>query len=683
MPTREIYWNIAYGKLVYLFFLIVVGVLAYSLYTHYQRWRLGKKEEENRFDQIGQRLKDLLTQAFAQRRIVSQKYPGLMHLFIFSGFLVLFIGTSMIAVQENLSIEYLYGSFYLVYSLILDLFGVLALVGIGMAVYRRVVVKPDRLNNVFDDVTTLSLFVLVLVTGYLVEGPRIAATELQTHPEWSWWSPAGLVFAKMFSGLTEGTLRTMHKIFWWGHMFLAFAFLGYFGYSKLSHIFFSPLNIFLRSSRPRGALKPITDFETAETFGAGNIRDLTWKQLLDGDACTSCGRCQDACPAYMSGKPLSPKKLILDIRDRLASDGPLLLQQKAQQRNGTNGQGENMEEPSTIGALIGVEGGYITEDVLWSCTTCRACMEECPVLIEHIDEIVDMRRYLVLTEARLPETAEQALRSLETRGHPWRGTTFSRTSWTEGLNIPELAEVKEVDVLFWVGCTGALVDRNIQITIALAKILQQAGVSFAILGEEETCTGDPARRLGNEYLFQMLAQQNIETLNKYKFKKVVTHCPHCFNTLKNEYPQFGGNYEVVHHSELLDELIKTGKLKLTKPLTGKVTYHDSCYLGRHNGIYDAPRNILQAIPGSQVLEMKRSRERGLCCGAGGGHAWMEVRIGRSVNHIRTEEVMETGAETVSTACPFCMQMFEDGIRAKQQESSITALDIAEIVERSL
>ncbi|RMF84920.1 MAG: (Fe-S)-binding protein, partial [Nitrospinota bacterium] len=455
MPTREIYWNIAYGKLVYLFFLIVLGVLAYAVYTHYQRWRLGQGEEENRFDQVGQRIKDLFLQVFGQQRILRDRYPGLMHLFIFSGFLVLFIGTSMIAVQENLSIEYLYGSFYLFYSLLLDLFGLLVLVGIGMAVYRRVVLRPERLNNVLDDFTTLSLFFLVLLTGYLVEGPRIAATELQAHPAWSWWSPLGLLVAKIFSGLEEGTLRTMHKVFWWVHMALAFAFIGYFGYSKLSHILFSPLNILLRSSRPRGALKPIRDFENAETFGAGTLRDLSWKQLLDSDACTSCGRCQDACPAYLSGKPLSPKQLILDIRARLQADGPLLLQQKGQ---------EDGEEASSCGALIGVEGGYITEDVLWSCTTCGACMRECPVLIEHVDEIVDMRRYLVLMEGRMPETAEQALRSLETRGHPWRGTTFTRTSWTEGLDIKTMAEKGEADILFWVGCSGALFDRNVRTT---------------------------------------------------------------------------------------------------------------------------------------------------------------------------------------------------------------------------
>jgi Fe-S oxidoreductase len=328
-------------------------------------------------------------------------------------------------------------------------------------------------------------------------------------------------------------------------------------------------------------------------------------------------------------------------------------------------------------------GGVITEDVLWSCTTCGACEEHCPVSIAHIDTIVDMRRNLVLEQGSLPDTAEAALRSLEQRGHPWRGTQETRTSWTDGLDIPMLADNPEAEYLFWVGCTGALVDRNIQVTKALAKILLQAGVSFAILGEEETCTGDPARRLGNEYLFQMLAQQNIETLKNHQVRKIVTHCPHCFNTLRNEYPQFGGNFEVLHHSQLITQLIEAGRLTPSKAFTEMVTFHDACYLGRHNSVFAAPRQTLNAIPGVQLQEMRWNQRKGLCCGAGGVHAFMEVNIGRRVNHIRTEQAIDTGASVVATGCPFCMQMFEDGIKAKGVEETMRVQDIAELIAQSL
>jgi Fe-S oxidoreductase len=338
------------------------------------------------------------------------------------------------------------------------------------------------------------------------------------------------------------------------------------------------------------------------------------------------------------------------------------------------------EDPYQGVAMI---GDIITEDVLWSCTTCRACEENCPVSIEHIDTIVDMRRNLVLEQGRMPDTAEAALRSLEQRGHPWRGTQETRTGWTTGLDIPLLADNPEAEYLFWVGCTGALVDRNIQVTRALARILRAAGVSFAILGDEETCTGDPARRLGNEYLYQMLAQQNIETLRNYRVRKIVTHCPHCFNTLKNEYPQFGGQFEVLHHSQLIAQLLQEGRLTPAQALTEKVTFHDACYLGRHNDIFAEPRQVLQAIPGVQMQEMRWNQRKGLCCGAGGGHAFMEVNIGRRVNHIRTEQAIETGAAVVATGCPFCMQMFEDGIKAKGAEETMRVRDLAELIAQTL
>ena len=328
-------------------------------------------------------------------------------------------------------------------------------------------------------------------------------------------------------------------------------------------------------------------------------------------------------------------------------------------------------------------GAVIKDETLWACTTCGACVQECPVMIEHIDTIVDMRRHLVMNEARMPETIEQTLRSMEQRSHPWRGTPYTRTNWMEGLEIPVLSEKGGAEYVFWVGCTGALMDRNIKVTQAMATILKAAGVDFAVLGEEEVCTGDPARRLGNEYLFQMLAQRNIETLQQYGVKKILTQCPHCFNTLLNEYPQFGGTFEVIHHTQFVERLLREGKLKLTRPITQTITYHDSCYLGRHNGIYQAPRDILQQIPGVKTVEMEHNRERGLCCGAGGGHAWMDENSPRKVNFMRTEEAVRTKADVIGSACPFCLQMFEDGIRGVHVEESLAVQDLAEIVAKAL
>jgi Fe-S oxidoreductase/nitrate reductase gamma subunit len=674
-PTREIYGNIVAGEVVYLFMIVSLGLLGWALYRRARLWMQGRPE--NRFDDIGRRLKAMLIHGLGQGKTLREGRPGLLHFLMYSGFIVLFIGTLMVAVQEDMGIDFLKGRFYLFFSVTLDVFGLLCFMGVAGLTYRRYVIRPTGLDNRLEDLIVLVWFLVVLGSGFLVEGARIGATELQQHPDWAMWSPVGAAIGVVFQGLgvTERQFLGWHRFWWWAHMILTFGFLTYIGYSKLSHLIFSPVNIFFHKFRAKGELAPIANLDKAlegdeealesVRFGAAKLEDFTWKQLLDLDACTRCGRCQDNCPAWLSGKPLSPKFVILDLQRHMSARAG---------QNGVAGDGE---------PEVAMVGDVITEDVLWSCTTCRACEEHCPVSIEHIDTIVDMRRNLVLEQGRMPETAESALRSLEQRGHPWRGTQETRTSWTEGLDIPMIADNPDAEYLFWVGCTGALVDRNIQITKALAQVLQAAGVSFAILGEEETCTGDPARRLGNEYLFQILAQQNVETLNAYQVRKVVTHCPHCFNTLKNEYPQFGGHYEVMHHSQLLAHLIETGRIQPSQARMEKITFHDACYLGRHNDVFAEPRQVLQSIPGVELQEMRWNQRKGLCCGAGGGHAWMEVNIGRRVNHIRTEQAQETGASVVATGCPFCMQMFEDGIRAKGAEDTMRAQDIAEIVAQAL
>jgi len=445
------------------------------------------------------------------------------------------------------------------------------------------------------------------------------------------------------------------------HTLPAFILLAYIlvGRSRLQHILLSPINIFFRSLKPKGALVPV-DLEEAETFGTAKIEDFTWKQLLDLDACTRCGRCQDNCPAYLTSKPLSPKGVIVDLKAHLYEVYPVPLMTKPQE------------------SRRDMIADVITPEVIWACTTCGACQEACPVFIEHINKIIDMRRNLVLEQAEMPETAEVALRCIEERGHTCKGTTYSRTDWCDGLDVKLISEDRDVDVLYFVGCAAALEDRNVKVAAAFARVLKAAGVNFAILGDEESCCGEPARRMGNEYLFQMQALKNIETLKGYGVKKIVTTCPHCYNTLKNEYPQFGGEFEVVHHTEFIADLIKQGKLKLASEMNKKVTYHDPCYLGRHNDIYDSPRQVLTSIPQAKLVEMERHRSKSFCCGAGGGHMWME-ETGTRINEVRTGHALETKSEIVATACPYCLQMFEDGIKAKEATEYFKAMDIAELV----
>jgi len=682
-PTREIFWNIPYGEILYLIGAIVISIFIYAIYRRYKFWRLGRPA--NRFNHLGKRLwafivttivDGLLHRKFfgvassLDYRWLSLKdfvprefYPGIAHYLIFGGCGILLLGAFLDFISHYF-FHFMHGGFYLGYSVVVDAFGILVLIGVILVIIRRYVQKPDRLDNTTEDLVALILICLVVVTGFIVEGFRIAATELKTTPAWALWSPGGFILAQAFSGLSQGALLTWHRIMWWSHMVIGFGAIAYVSlyWNKLWHIIVSPLNVFLRSLESKGALIPI-DLETAETFGVGKIEDFTWKQLMDVDACTRCGRCQDVCPAYISGKPLSPKKMTQDIKAHWL--------EKA-----------NSEKGNPRGSSRALIGDVVTEDELWACTTCRACQEVCPVYVEHIDKAIDLRRNLVLEQAVIPETAQGALRSIEDRGHPWRGTTLVRTDWAQGLDIKILAEDSDIDILYWVGCTEALEDRSMKIAQAMGKLLKLAGVKFGILGTEESCCGEPARRLGNEYLFQMQAQKNIELLKSYNVNKIVTACPHCYNTIKNEYPQFGGEFEVIHHTEFIASLLEEGKLRIIKGNSGVITYHDSCYLGRYNDIYKPPRQILNNMPDVTVVEMERNRERSFCCGGGGGRMWLEEKVGKRISEMRIEQVIEAKAQIIATACPFCLQMFDDAIKAKAVEESLKVMDIAELVAES-
>ena len=680
--TREIFWNVGSGVRIpiYLLGLIVVIILVYGLVKHIRLWRIGKPE--NRIDKPFKRILSFLLFGLGHKRILKEPYPGIMHLFLFWGFLVLLIGTAIIFFQEDFTKlffnkTFIFGNFYLVFSFLLDLFGLLAIIGVLLALFGRYVLKPKRLDNKFEDALVLILLFFILLTGFTNEGLRIASTS----PEFEKWSFVGWQLGKLFLAMGSGetSFESLHLISWWIHIILAFGFIGYISYSKLLHLISSPLNQFFRSFSPKGEVKPILDIENAETFGVAKLSEFTWKQLFDTDACTRCGRCQDNCPAYLSEKPLSPKKAIQDLKDHLVLQGK------------SSSQNELSEDQSPP-----IAGNVITEDELWACTTCGVCQEVCPVFVEMVDKVVDLRRYLVLMESKFAPEVKLFFKNMETNYNPWTIGFATRGDWAKDLKVKILAEDSNVDFLFWVGCAGSFDERNKKVSRTLVNLLEKAGINFGILGTEEMCCGETLRRMGNEYLAQILMQQNIELFNKYGIKKIITFCPHCFNTFKNEYPQFGsstgslsraksreGVYEVFHHTEFLWDLIEKKRLKLNTSVEMNVIYHDSCYLGRYNNIYDAPRKLLESIKDTQLSEMKRKKDRSFCCGAGGGRMWMEETLGKRINQMRVDQAVETNASVLATACPYCLTMLGDGIKEKGVEQLISAFDVAELVEKAL
>ena len=638
----------------------------------------------DRFKDLGKRVKAEVVEVGGQRKLLKWTVPGAAHAMTFWGFTILLL-TIIEAYgdlfQRNFHIP-LIGQTAVI-GFVEDFFTVAVLVALCVFTVIRFQHSPKRENRrsrFFGSHTTAAWITLGLIAGVMISLLLYRGAQVNTgNFPYGWWAFASHIVGRWLHPLGTGVNSVIETTALLANIALITGFLVFISYSKHLHIFMAPINV-ATSRRPRalGALASTPDMsmedvgeEDEVVFGAGRIEDFSWKQLLDLATCTECGRCQSQCPAWNTGKPLSPKLVIMTLRDNLFASADRVL---------AKNRAAGVEVETLVPSVI-------EPDVLWSCTTCGACVEQCPVDIEHVDAIVDMRRYEVLMESRFPTEAGLMLRNVENQGDPWGLGASKRTDWTAGLDfeVPVVSGTipDDIEYLYWVGCAGALDERARKGTQATARMLRQAGVTFAILGPKESCTGDPVRRLGNEYLYQEQAKANIETLESAGVKKVIASCPHCFNSLANEYPALGGNFEVIHHSQLLAHLVEAGKLKPGTGYSGSVTYHDPCYLGRHNRVFDEPRAVISAIPGAKQVEMRRCREKGFCCGAGGARMWLEENIGKRVNMERTEEALGTGADVVSTACPYCMIMLDDAVKANQKEDEVRVLDLSQLVEESL
>lgn len=651
IPTREVYWNVPNYPYMYALEPLLLVLLGIGIYLAVTAVSRGKGKIS------------LLPLAVYARQMaayvwghgkIREKPAGYGHMVVFYGFIILAIGTTLIFIQVLTGIHFLKGRFYLIFSLVLDIAGAAALAVLTVNVLNRAVIR--RFKGFRGDAWMAFLLWLIILTGFIVEGMRIQSTQ----PEWAAWSPVGFLIGGRFEGMRPEFLLLGHRVMWWIHLVISFIFLALIPYSRLLHMV-AGMAIHLTKVVPPGLKLSTPDLEKSETFGAASVTELTRRDLLDSLACMACGRCDEVCPASITGKPLFPRKIVTDIRYAAGRPGAFLI--------------ETSEARGDLPA--------IDDEELWACTSCAACHTACPVFIEPISKIVEMRRHLSMSEGRYPKEITSFYKNEETNSNPWGIGWEKRADWAKGLDVPIAAEKKSFEYLFWVGCAGSYDGRYRKVSESIAQLLNRAGVDYAILGNEEKCSGDPLRRLGNEYQFQMLAQENVETFKKYNVKKMVTGCPHCYNIFKNEYTDFGFEAEVIHHSQLINSLVEEGKLPKPRDGTprgadGKVIIHDSCYLGRYNGLYDEPRGVL----GDGHADPPRNRENGFCCGAGGGRMWMEENLGERINITRADELLAQNPTTIATSCPFCMTMLTDAVKAKGKLEEVPVKDIAEVfVER--
>lgn len=661
--------------------LAFLGVFGWQIYGRLRILPLVRRAD--RFDRIPERIKQMLVGAIGQMKFFSpgQDQPaGIIHALVFWGFLVLGLQVMTMflrgwAPEASLPLmgpNALGGP----YMFVRDIMEGVVLVCAAVLLVRWLITHPRRLmgfepaeaklagHSHWEAVLILVFISTIMITGLIYDGGRMVAhagdPRIQAERA---WAPLAALVAGVLAGPGAELAAAASNAAWWLHNLVVLTFLNLLPLSKHFHVITSIPNVFFTKLEPYGRLSK-QDLETAEIYGTSKIPHFDWKQILDMYTCTECGRCSAQCPATASNKPLAPRQMLLDLRNYLYEH--------------TDEAFDASNEQTIIGEHTGV-----TEDVIWACNTCRACEEACPVHIEYVDKIVDMRRHLVQELAQFPTELTRTFKGMETQGNPWGIGADKRDEWAEGLDIPHISEKPDAEYLFFVGCAGSFDDRAKKITKAVAKILNSAGLSYAILGKEEPCNGDTARRLGNEYLYQSMAEMAVEVFNGYSVKKVITNCPHCFNTIANEFPQFGGNYETVHASEVVADLIKRGKVKLEKESAASIVFHDSCYLGRYNEVYDAPRDILGAVPGVILKEASRSRNKGMCCGAGGGRMWIEEEPSQRVNTLRVEQLLETEPDVIASACPYCMTMLSDGVKEKQVEDTVQTKDILEIVAEAV
>ena len=650
--------------------IIVYGAWVFSL--RMKNWQRGKPDNRaTTGDNVKHRLKDFRASVY-MRTPMREPGAGLMHSMMYFSFVILLGVTTVLEIDHQMptALKFLHGGTYKAYSFIGDAAGLIFTISIVWAILRRYgprALRPYRIRikSKPEHAVILGTFLAIGVTGFGAEAYRIA---LEGMPDYEKWSFIGYPLATLVDG--SASISGWHQAWWIAHVISFVGFLILLPITMLRHIFTSPLNMYLsHKDRPKGAMKAMPNLlETeAETFGVSKIEEFTWKQLLDTDACTMCGRCTSVCPANATGKPLDPREIVLKTGEVMARTGS-----------------PEVSPPISVDTEIAVPSNWmfdrVTTEELWACTSCRACDEICPVNIEILDKILDMRRYLSLMESDFPTELGNAYRGMENQMNPWALSQSDRADWVVDDSVTVIAgdEPLEAEYLYWVGCAGSFDDKNKKVSQALSKLMNRADVSYAILGPAENCTGDSARRTGNEYIFQLLAMQNIETLNGMGVKKIITQCPHCFNTLANEYPQLGGHYEVIHHSEFLEQLIEDGDLDMSNAsLAERIVYHDACYLGRHNDVYLAPRKVIGSLGGVQVLEAERNGTKSMCCGAGGGRFWMEETTGKDVNVERSQQLLATGADRIATACPFCYVMIDDGVKSQGvNDDDVKVADIA-------
>ncbi len=669
--TRELglysdsYW------LMYLMSVVSMGIFARGVHHKFRAWCQGAGDFRDRFENLKGRTIAFLRNLITHKRF-SDRPSKISHALIVSAFALFLFGTLSIFLQEHFDLPVYQGGVYLCLSLSMDIFGILAFPAVIFAGWKRWRFLRGEGRGSTAEILPFVLIIFILVTGFALEGMRMS----RTSDPWALWSPVGYSISTYLS-FGQNEYLQFHQGIWWLHLAASLIFISLIPHTRLLHLLTSPASIFLGNEKAAVTLSAI-DFEREnEKFGVARIEDFHWKHLLELDACTECGQCQESCPAYLTGKSLSPQRLNRELKKCLESTVKQTAYSYASRKDNSTKEKE-----------ISITRHLVEEDVLWACTTCRSCEVNCPVMVEHVPRIVDMRRNLVMMEARVPHEAHLVFRGFEGNYNPWNFDRKTRSDWRKTLTSPPplISETPDAEYLFWPGCAGAFDERNRKVVNAFVKIMQIGEIDFAVLGNEERCCGDSVRRMGNEYLYQSLAKLNIDTFKKYGIKKIITTCPHCFNTFRNEYPQLGGEFEVFHHSEVIDALIKDGRIQTEKGCCSpdsRVTFHDSCYLARYNDIKNPPRDIIETIFSASVQELPRNREKTFCCGGGGGRMWMEEKVGSKICEERINEILNAGITTVTTGCPFCLTMLGDALKKYEGNFAVEVFDVAELVEASL